>query len=154
MQAKIHIYPDLYTPYWVLINMYPRNSIIQQVFGEVLGVHDGVYHQHELPKVTFWLWGRPRYRMYHALGRFFPSSIARQPRGCPIPNAICASSESSRRDVSNAGLVWAPALFSSVVEVSSGENRPRDVCVSYIHRHEFWVHFFFCFVKSLFLAEG
>ena len=26
MYAKIHIYPDFYTPYWVLINMYPRNT--------------------------------------------------------------------------------------------------------------------------------
>ena len=26
MYAKIHIYPDFYTPYWVLINMFSRNS--------------------------------------------------------------------------------------------------------------------------------
>ena len=58
------------------------------------------------------------------LWRGFPSSIARQPRGCRscrIPNHT--SSESSRRDVSNAGL-FGTGTFPAV-EVSSMEIGPE-----------------------------
>ena len=57
----------------------------------------------------------------------FPSSIARQSRGCQY-RAICTSSESSRRDASNADVLGTVAILA--VEVSSMENRLRGVWCS------------------------
>ena len=53
----------------------------------------------------------------------FPRSIARQLRGCRY--RTITSSESSRRDVSNANLVGTDTT--PTVEMSSMENRPRGV---------------------------
>ena len=61
---------------------------------------------------------------YHPPWGGFPSSIARQPRGCQsIPNDT--SSERSRRDVSRADVFGTDTV--PTVETSTMENRPRGV---------------------------
>ena len=66
--------------------------------------------------------------VYHTPPGTFPSLMARQPGGVPIPNDT--SSGSSRRVVSNADpIVLAPTLF-RLRRYGAWQNRPR-VCVIY-----------------------